>query len=52
MNNPQVIHGPVNMAMIWQLVFGEHHSLDLSSWCEAHVDLVLNGLEQTQGETG
>jgi AcrR family transcriptional regulator len=45
-NNPHVIHGPVFMAAIWQLLFGSHHRLDLDSWFESHLDLVLNGLEQ------
>ena len=42
-----MIHGPVFMAAIWQLLFGEHHALDLDGWIESHLDLVLNGLERT-----
>jgi AcrR family transcriptional regulator len=44
-NNPLVIHGPVFMAAIWQLLFSDHHRLDLDAWLESHLDLVLNGLE-------
>jgi AcrR family transcriptional regulator len=46
-DNPHVIHGPVFMAAIWQLLFGERHGLDLNSWIESHLDLVLHGLELT-----
>jgi AcrR family transcriptional regulator len=45
-DNPLVLHGPVFMAAIWQLLFSAHHRLDLDSWIEAHFDLALNGLER------
>ena len=32
------------MAVIWQLLFGERHPLDLARVFEAHLDLVTNGL--------
>jgi AcrR family transcriptional regulator len=44
LDNPHVIHGPVFMAAIWQLLFGKQHALDLDGWIESHLDLVLNGL--------
>jgi hypothetical protein len=34
------------MAVIWQVLFGRQHALDLDSWFESHLDLVLNGLER------
>ncbi|MBV8564109.1 MAG: TetR/AcrR family transcriptional regulator [Methylobacteriaceae bacterium] len=46
LNNPHVIYGPVLMAAIWQMLFGRRHGLDLDSWFESHLDLVLNGLER------
>jgi AcrR family transcriptional regulator len=46
LNKPHVIHGPVFMAAIWQVLFGRQHALDLDSWFESHLDLVLNGLER------
>jgi AcrR family transcriptional regulator len=46
LDNPHVIHGPVFMAAIWQSLFARQHGLDLDSWLESHVDLVLNGLER------
>lgn len=49
LNNPHVIHGPVFMAAIWQLLFRRQHPLDLDSWLESHLDLVLNGLGSRKG---
>lgn len=46
LNNPQTIYGPALMAAIWQLLFGRRHGLDLDSWFESHLDLVLNGVER------
>lgn len=45
-DNPQVIYGPALMAAIWQLLFGAQHRLDLDSWFESHLDLILKGLER------
>jgi Tetracyclin repressor-like, C-terminal domain len=50
LKNPQAIYGPALMAAIWQLLFGRQHGLDLDSWIESHLDLVLNGLERRDGE--
>jgi AcrR family transcriptional regulator len=47
LNNPHVIHGPIFMAAIWQLLFSRQRPLDLESWLESHLDLVLNGLERS-----
>lgn len=41
---PQVIMGPAVMAVIWQLLFGDRHPLDLARFFDAHLDLVSNGL--------
>jgi hypothetical protein len=51
-DNPQIIYGPALMAAIWQLLFGENHSLDLDSWFESHLDLLLKGLERHTSRRG
>jgi AcrR family transcriptional regulator len=50
LNNPQAIYGPALMAAIWQLLFGGRHGLDLHSWLESHIDLLLNGLERRNSD--
>ncbi|HXC92134.1 MAG TPA: TetR/AcrR family transcriptional regulator [Stellaceae bacterium] len=40
---PQTIMAPALMAALWQLLFAEHHPLDLARFFEAHLDLVANG---------
>lgn len=42
---PQVVFGPVLAAMIWTFLLAEKHPIDLESYAEAHVDLILNGLK-------
>lgn len=51
-DNPQVIYGPALMAAIWQLLFGARHALDLESWFESHLDLILKGLEKRDAVAG
>jgi len=34
------------MAILWQLLFDRRHALDLDAWLDAHLELVLHGLEQ------
>ena len=45
---PHIVFGPALQASIWQLLFGHRHGLDLESWIESHVDLVLNGLDRIE----
>ncbi len=42
---PQIIVGPALTAMVWQLLFAEHHPLDLDAYMKAHVEFVLRSLE-------
>jgi len=42
---PQVVIGPVIAAVIWRLLFGQSHLLDLDQYSEAHFDLLMNGLK-------
>jgi AcrR family transcriptional regulator len=41
---PQVIVGPALVGAIWQLLFNELEPLDLEGLCNAHIDVILNGL--------
>jgi AcrR family transcriptional regulator len=41
---PQVIVAPAIMAAIWQLLFQELEPLDIDGFCDAHIDVILNGL--------
>jgi len=43
-NFPQILVGPTVLAVVWMLVLGEHHDLDLDAYREAHIDFVLRGL--------
>jgi AcrR family transcriptional regulator len=42
---PQVVVGPVVAAVIWTMLFGKSHPLDLDGYCRAHFDLLMNGLK-------
>jgi AcrR family transcriptional regulator len=42
---PQVIMAPVIAAVIWSLLFGKSHPLDLDKYSRAHFDLLMNGLK-------
>lgn len=44
---PRVIIGPAIMAAIWRLTFDPIDPLDVDAFVDAHVDLVLHGLEAT-----
>lgn len=44
MDYPQVIIGPAIIGAIWKLLFEEHEPLDLEGLCNAHLDVILNGL--------
>lgn len=41
---PQIIAAPALLAMVWQLLFGRAHALDLDAYMQAHLDFVLGGL--------
>jgi AcrR family transcriptional regulator len=42
---PIVVLGPAIMATIWSLVFQRYKPLDLDDMLEAHLDMILNGIE-------
>jgi len=42
---PQVVMGPALAAVVWSLLFGKTHSLDLDKYSRAHFDLLMNGLK-------
>ena len=42
---PQVVMGPAIAAVIWSLLFGKSHPLDLDGYARAHLDLLLHGLK-------
>jgi AcrR family transcriptional regulator len=42
---PQVVVGPAIAAVIWTLLFGKSHPLDLDGYFGAHFDLLMNGLK-------
>lgn len=44
LEQPQVLIGPVLLAVVWKLIFEEFSPLDLERHLAAHVDLVLHGL--------
>ena len=41
---PQILAAPTVLAVVWMLVLGERHGLDLDAYREAHIDFVLRGL--------
>jgi AcrR family transcriptional regulator len=41
---PLVIVGPIAFVDIWMMMFEDRYPLDLKTYFEAHLDLVLNGL--------
>jgi AcrR family transcriptional regulator len=43
---PQIIVAAGLLAMVWQLLFGQHHPLDLNAYMKAHVEFLLHGLER------
>ena len=42
---PQVVVGPAIAAVVWTLLFGKSHPLDLDGYFRAHFDLLMNGLK-------
>jgi len=44
MDYPQVVIGPALVGAIWKLLFDDFEPLDLEGLCEAHIDVMLNGL--------
>jgi AcrR family transcriptional regulator len=42
---PQLIIAPIITAVIWSLLFGKSHRLDLDRYARAHFDLLMNGLK-------
>jgi AcrR family transcriptional regulator len=42
---PQVVVGPAIASVIWTLLFGKSHPLDLDGYFRAHFDLLMNGLK-------
>jgi AcrR family transcriptional regulator len=42
---PQVVMGPAIAAVIWSLLFGKSHPLDVDRYSHAHFDLLMNGLK-------
>ena len=43
---PQVVMGPAIAAVIWTLLFGKSHPLNLDAYSRAHFDLLMNGLKR------
>jgi len=41
---PLVIIAPIALVDVWLMMFDDRHPLDLKSYFDAHLDLVLNGL--------
>ena len=39
-----VIIAPIALVDVWMMMFDDRHSLDLKTYFNAHIDLVLNGL--------
>jgi AcrR family transcriptional regulator len=43
-NFPQILAAPTVLAVVWILVLGERHGLNLDAYRQAHLDFVLRGL--------
>jgi AcrR family transcriptional regulator len=43
-DSPHVIIAPTALVDLWMIMFGDRQPLDLKTYFDAHVDLVLNGL--------
>lgn len=41
---PQILVAPAILAVVWILLFGGRHGLDLEAYREAHLDFVMRGL--------
>ncbi len=42
---PQVVFGPVLVAVIWNLFLAKQHPIDFDAYARTHVDLIINGLK-------
>lgn len=51
---PQILVAPMVLAIVWALINGERHPLDLDSYMAAHLEFALDGLRQADepSETG
>lgn len=43
-NNPQVVIAPIALVDLWLMMFDERQPLDLKTYFNAHLDVVLNGI--------
>ena len=43
---PQILVAPGVLAIVWQLLHGERHRLDLDAYSKAHLEFVLNSLRK------
>lgn len=43
---PQIVAGPALLALLWQLVFGNRHPLDLETYMKTHLEFALSSLER------
>ena len=43
-NTPQVVIAPIALVDLWMMMFDDRQPLDLKTYFDAHLDLVLNGL--------
>ena len=43
---PQILVAPGVLAIMWQLLHGERHRLDLDAYSKAHLEFVLNSLRK------
>ncbi len=43
-DSPQVIMAPIALVDLWMMMFDDRQPLDLKSYFDAHLELVLNGL--------
>jgi hypothetical protein len=43
---PQLLAAPGVLAIVWRLLHGERHRLDLDAYGKAHLEFVLNSLRK------
>jgi hypothetical protein len=43
-DSPQVIMAPIALVDLWMMMFEDRHPLDIKTYFDAHLELVLNGL--------
>ena len=46
---PQILIAPAILAVLWSLLFGDRHPLDVEAYREAHLQFVLSGLRGNSG---